>query len=265
MPSPDSGGRRVRHFAAAAAILVSPGAAPAFAVEPNLYLHTAAWFASLSGDGETGSGGGSREFDVDETLGLDTDETVPSFDGFIRWEKNRVLLSWNHGSYSGDNRLEDDLDFKGLTFAAGGKLKSELDYDRRRVLYGRPIVDMKRFSIGYLIGIEAYDIEADLRMQGTGEASASLDSKVPLLGASYLFSPAPGLRFYAEATGISWERAGVDSKVLNAYGSVEYTLLGQALALSLGYRYALLDGEEKDAEQFLLKQKGLFAGLVLRL
>ncbi len=265
MSNPGSERRSARCLAAAAAILLLPAAAPASAVEPNIYLHPAVWFANLTGDGETGHGGGMREFDVDETLGLNTDETVPSFDGFVRSGKSRFILSWNHGGYDGDNRLDDDLDFKGTTFPSGGKLKSEVDYDRRRVLYGRPMVDMKRSAVGFLIGIEAYDIDSHLMMKGTGRASASLDSKIPIVGASYTFHPTPGVRLYAEATGSSWERGGIDSKLLDAYGGAEYTFLAQALAISIGYRYSFLDGEEKDSEKFNFRQEGVFAGLALKL
>lgn len=265
MQGPASSLRPAALRAATALACLLAGAPAADAVEPNIHLHPSVWLANLTGDGETGGGGSSREFDVDETLGLDTDETVPSFDGFVRVGKSRFILSWNRGGYDGDNRLDDDLGFKGITFPAGGKLRSEVDYDRRRALYGRPIVDMKRAAVGFLIGVEAYDVEAHLRMQGIGRPEASLDSKVPIVGASFTFHPTAGVRLYAEATGISWERGGIDSKLLDAYGAAEYTFLGQALAVSLGYRYAFLNGEEEDSEKFVFRQEGLFVGLVLML
>jgi hypothetical protein len=257
---------RLFRLSGAALLLLALAPRPvALAVEPNLYFHTSAWFANLTGDGDTGNGSNARKFDVDETLGLDTDERVPSFDAFLRVGKSRFILSWNSVTYNGDNRLDDPLEYKGITFPAGGKLRSDMEYDRRRVLYGRPIVDGRRIAVGFLAGIEAYDIESELRMKGTGQATANLDSTVPVVGATFTFFPMPGLRLYAEATGTSFERSNVDSRLLSAYGAAEYSFFGDLLALTAGYRYSFLEGESDNSKRFELRQEGVFAGLAIRL
>ncbi|HXI03274.1 MAG TPA: hypothetical protein VNI57_08860 [Candidatus Saccharimonadales bacterium] len=234
-------------------------------MEPNIYLQSSVWFANLGGNGTTGTAKSSRTFDVGDTLDLGGKEKVPSFDAFFRWGKSRVIFSWNKGSYSGDNHLHDDLGFNGLTFPAGGKLRSDLDYDRRRLLYGRPLLDGKRLALGFLIGLESYRVDANLRMKGTGSGSSGLDSRVPVLGASLTLSLVPGLRIYGEATSTSWERSGIKSKLISAYGDIEYSFISDILAVTLGYRYSYLDADQPGEHSFVLRQEGAFAGLALKL
>ena len=72
-------------------------------------------------------------------------------------------------------------------------------------------------------------------------------------------------REHIEKVRIQLERGGVDSRMLSVYGVIEYSFLEDLLAVSLGYRYAFLEGEDEGRERFELEQEGTFAGLVLRL
>jgi hypothetical protein len=56
----------------------------------------------------------------------------------------------------------------------------------------------------------------------------------------------------------------VDSRILEAYGDVQYFFLGRNLAVALGYRYADLKAEDENRARFELKQQGTFTGLVIR-
>jgi hypothetical protein len=260
-------GRR-RRLSGLAVLLAIPAACAAssssFAEEANLEIAPSYWLSNLSGGGHTGSGARDERFDVSDTFGLDTSQSVPSLDGFIRFGKNRILLGLNHGTYDGSQNLSNDFVFNGTTFNQGGKLRSNLDYDRRRLLYGRPFLDAKVLAAGFLIGLDSYRIDSTERMNGVGSESVQLNSKVPVLGASVVFLPRPSLRLYAEVVAMSLNRGGVDSRIIDGYGEIEYYLIGQGLAISLGYRYADLKGEDKDRARFDLKQKGTFTGLVIR-
>jgi hypothetical protein len=254
--------RRGSLLAAAAAAALLP-AAPA-AEEGNLQVAPSYWLADLSGDGHTGRGARNQRFDVAGTFGLDTGESVPSLEAFLRIGRSRLILGWNRGAYEGSERLRADLVYKNATFMQGGRLLSEFDYERRRILYGRPFMDRKRLAAGFLVGLDAYRIDAGLRMRGVGSQEVDLDSTVPALGASLTFYPYPSLRLYAEAEAMSLDRGGVDSRILEAYGDVQYFFLGRNLAVALGYRYADLKAEDENRARFELKQQGTFTGLVIR-
>jgi hypothetical protein len=256
-------------IAALLCAVVLAGAGQSFAVEPNIYIAPSIWQSKLSGDGSTSPGGASSRFDWDDPLGIDTKESVSTFEGFIRIGNSRFLLGIENDGYAGKDTLDSTLVFGDRTFPQGGELSSDLNYRRRRVLYGRPIAEDPRLSIGILAGIESYKVDTILKMtlpSGTRSRKVLIDSKVPMLGASLTFYPIPNLRIYGQATGMSLDRGGVDSKLFSAYGVVEYTIIGDFLAISLGYRYSVLEARDEDLEaKFNVKQQGTFTGLVFRL
>ncbi len=252
----------------AACLLVAALAScfPSRAEEPNIYVHPSLWLADLSGDGHTGSGGVGREFDVAETFGLETDQSVPSLEAFLRFGRSRFILGWNKGSYEGRNRLDADLIYKGTLFPqALGTIRTEFDYDRRRLLYGRPFFDGKTSAAGLLFGLDAYRIDSGVAMRGVGSREVDLDSTVPVLGASITILPRRALRLYAEAVAMSINRGGVASRLVEGYGVAEYLFIANTFALSLGYRYASLEAEDEGRARFDLKQSGLFTGFAIKL
>lgn len=257
-----------RSFLRAAALLAAIAAlcsGYAMAVEPNIYLAPSIWRSDLTGDGTTGEGLTSEQFDLENTFDLNTGDSVRAFEGFWRLGKNRFIFGLNNSSFEGRETLSDDLVFDGLTYPAGGDLRTDMDYDRRRLLYGRPAHDGRQMAVGYLVGLESYDIRTSLDMKGTGSRSVKLDSKVPVLGASLTYKPHAQFRIYGEVSGMVMERSGVSSRLLNSYASADYMLYNQLLWFTVGYRYNLLDASEDEESEFDLTQKGIFYGLVLTL
>ena len=266
---PDPMGIRKSALAAAAlltASLVLP--TPLHAQEPNLYFHPHAWLADLSGTGYTGGGGGIRDFDIEESFDLDTGRTVPSFEFFLRSGKNRFIIGWNRGSYEGSGRLSSPIDFAGRVFPAasggGSTLHTEFDYDIKQFIYGRPFFDSKTVAAGFLLGVDTYRIESDLRMSGICSEDVSVNSSLPTFGAYITYYPVRTVRLYAQARGMSLDRGNVDSRLLDWYGVVEYLFIGQSFALSVGYRSTDLEAEEDRSTRFDLKQKGVFTGFVIK-
>jgi len=257
---------------AAAAVAIAAwllAASPSRAEEPNLLISSGLWRAKISGEGETGSGGAAEGFDWDSTLGLDTEESVPAFEAILRFTHSRFILGLEHGDYEGETTLSDDLEFAGATFPQGGDLESKMSFSRRRLLYGRPIVEGKRLGIGLVLGLDSYKVETKLTMPqpaGPGSQEMDVQSKVPVLGATISFYPTARVRIYGELTGMSIERGGVDSRLITAFGVAEYAIVGDFLAISLGYRYSTLHGrDEAEEAEVDLDQHGAYTGLTLRL
>lgn len=264
-PSPRGRPRAAALGVLAACLLASP---PAPAKEPNFHFTTALWQSRLGGDGSTTPGGSNASFDWDSTLGLDTKEVVSTFEAFLRVRGSRFILGIEHGKYEGDKTLSRDLVYNGVTFPAGGKLETELDFKRRRVLYGGPLVEDERLAIGYLIGLDAYEMESKPRMDrpiGPGGQEVDLQSKVPVVGASLTFYPTARLRLYAQLAGMSIDRGGVDSRMLTGYGVAEYTILSEYVAIAFGYRYSSLESsDDTENAELKMEQQGPYAGLTLR-
>ena len=244
------------------------GITPLSAQEPNLYFHAYAWLSGLSGGGHTGGGGGNREFDLEDTLDVDTGKTVPSFEFFIRSGKHRFIVGWSHGAYTGEGALSSSLDYDGRVFppasSGGSELRSEIDYDLRKLLYARPFFDGRKLTAGILVGVDAYSVESDLRMNGIGSSEVRLKSSVPVVGACMTFYPFRTLRIYGEARGMSIDRGNVDTRFVEWYFGGEWLFIGQSFALSAGYRYTDLQAEDGGRNRFDLRQKGIYTGFVIK-
>lgn len=259
------GRSRARLSAAAllAALLVIGAGEPARAVEPNVYLAPSIWSATATGEGDTGSGTNSEQFDYEDTLGLDNGDTFKAFEGFLRVGTSRYIFSYSGGNYEGDRKLDETLAFDNQTFPSGTKIDSELNVDRKRYLYGRPMFDGKVVSFGYLLGWHEYSVETIVRASGFGSQRLDIDSGIPVIGATVTAYPIQTLRLYAELCGMSVDKGGVDSQVIEFYGVGEYSL-GKYVAIGLGYRYATLNADEEDEGSVDVKQIGPFTGLIVR-
>ena len=236
----------------------------ALAVEPNLYIAPSAWASALSGNVATGNGASNEEFGLESTVGLDGTATTPSFEGFFRYGPNRYIFAWNRTDLTGSEHIDRTLVFQGETYPAGALVHSELDYDRWRALYGRPITDGKTVAFGYLLGIESYEIDVGLKSFGVGKEHAKIDALIPLLGVSLTYVPAKKLRIYGELLGMATQRGGVDSKIFQAQVAVDYVITREILAISAGYRYLTMASDDDDEAEFELRQKGVTTGLVFR-
>jgi hypothetical protein len=237
---------------------------PASAEEASLQIMPYYWNAELSGDGHTGQGNPIQEFDVADTLQVDTGESVPSVEFFIRFGMSRAIFGWNRGSYSGGGNLDADLEYDGLTFPQGGRVHSEFDFDRKRLVYGRPFTNGKKMAGGLLFGIDAYKIDSSVQMSGVGQREVNLDATLPVIGASIVYFPAPTFRVYGEFYGMYLNQGGTNSRIVEAYTDIEYYFIGQSFGLTFGYRYCHLEAEDEGEARFDLKQLGPFTGIVIR-
>jgi len=254
-----------RYVLALAFLAAAAFAFPAFAVEANFHFAPTYWNTSLSGDGQTGRGTESEQFDIDDDLGLDTTESVPSLDFFFRWGKNRFIIAWNRSDYAGSDHLDADLVFHGLTFPEGGKIESVLDFDRTRYIYGRPVLETKRSGLDLLMGVETYEIDSSVLMSGVGKKRVNVDATIPVLGMSVVFFPLPTMRLYGEAVATNLDHGHTESRILDLYGSFEYYFVGQSIGIVVGYRLCNIKAKEEGDAGFDLQQRGPFTGLVFRL
>lgn len=250
---------------AACGLLLAP---PARAVEPNLYVAWGLWQSRLGGDGRTGAGSATDGFDWDSTLGIDTSESIPAWEVFAQSEGYKLILEKDVGDYSGTTTLDGDLRFGGATFPKGSKVDSDLEVRHRRLLFGRPLLDGKKLAFGFLVGIDNYRVKTKLETPKPGGSrikGEEIRSKLPVVGASITFYPTQRTRIYGQVTGLTLERGGVESRSYTAHALFEYTIVGEFLAVSLGYRYCDLRSEDTTEHvRFDAKQHGKYAGLVLR-
>ncbi len=247
---------------ALAGIVAAPSLS--LAIEPNIYLAPEFWHVNLSGDGDTGNGSSDRRFDVSDTLGLDTSTTSRSLESFLRFTKSSVIFGFSHASFHGANTLGSDLTYRGLFFPKGSRISSDLKYDHTKLLYGTPFVDGKVLTAGVRAGLYEYRIGSQVRQTGTGSAGADIRSTIPIIGAAIAILPAPQLRIHGEVLTTSLDRGGVQSRVQEGYAAVDYILFGDAVGITVGYRFNATKADDKGRAKFDLRERGNFVGIVVR-
>jgi opacity protein-like surface antigen len=263
--------RRIVALAAAVSLTVAAAAAtsPAHAAypagptpEPNIYLALDFWRASFSGDGQTGGGSSDERFDFNDTLGLESSSTVRALDSFVRFQTTSIIFGYAHGSYRGTNRLDSDLVYDGRTFVSGAKVRSHLDYDHVKLLYGRPFLEGRLITAALRAGLYEYRMGSEVNQSGVGEPNVDIHTRVPVLGAAMTIRPTPAIRIQGEILAMKLDRSGTNSTIKDAYTSLDYLLI-QGVAIRVGYRYSAIEAKEKDNAEFDLKEHGTFLGVAL--
>jgi hypothetical protein len=231
------------------------------AQEPNLYLAPALWHAGLSGTGQTGRGGSDERFNLGDDLGLDTGTSNRTLEFLFRFTRGSLEFGFSHGSHHSSTTLDNDLTFKNAFFPAGSQVRSDLNYNHRKLLYGMPFAESKTFAAGLRVGLYQYRIDTEVRQSGTGSPDEILKSVVPILGANFTFSMTQKLRFHGEALVTSLDRGGVKSHVRDAYVAMDYALFREYAGLTVGYRYNNLSAEDSGRVKYDLSEKGEFFGI----
>jgi hypothetical protein len=251
-----------RALLALATILAASPLAPA--MEPNLYIAPEFWHVNLSGGGDTGNGSSDRQFDVADTLGLDTSATSRSLESFLRFTKSSVIFGFSHAAFHGGDTLGSNLTFRGRLFLAGSRISSDLNYDHTKLLYGTSFVDGKALTAGLRVGLYEYKISSLVRQSGAGSPDAEIRSTIPIIGASMALLPTPQLRIHGEVLTTSFDRGGIHSRVQEGYAAVDYILFAQTVGITAGYRYNTVKADDKGTARFNLRERGNFVGIVVR-
>jgi len=143
-------------------------------------------------------------------------------------------------------------------------IRSDLNYDHTKLLYGTPFVDGKALTAGIRVGLYEYKIRSQVKQSGTGSENVDNRSTVPIVGASLAILPADRLRIHGEVLTTSIDRGGVHSRVREGYAAVDYILFSQTVGITVGYRYNAVTSNDKGRAKFDLKEKGNFIGIVVR-
>ncbi len=248
---------------AVACILAAGCGTLARAGEAHVYLAPYAFDSSLTGTALVSGGKSGTEFDLEDTLGLDPDDTVRGLDGFVKLAGSRIAFGYNSGSYDGGTRLSDDLVFDGTTFPSGAKVDPEIDMKRYKLMYGFDF-SFAVVNVGFLVGGQYVDIDSRLKSAGLSK-SESLRAPIPAVGATLGIHPVSQLAIHAEITGFHAKVSGVDATMVDAFAGVDY-LFVPFFGISAGYRYFALDATDEDQENMVdIKQRGPFVALVLHL
>lgn len=250
-------------FIAAAGIAAAP--APAGAADERFGLEAAPWMQSLEGEMAIGTGTtDGTMLQLDEGLGLEPEETTGIGRLWLRWGRVRFVFDYASAERSGTQTLDQDVDFRGLTFAASEQVLTELDLTLYRADVDVALIDSRRLKVGLTSALNLGDVT--IAMEGATAGRESLDRGLffPTFGAFIAANPVGGFGIRGEASGLALSISDDDVSVIDARAQVEYYFL-ERFGILAGYRHYQFD---VDADAFGIIRNsytGPYAGIGLRL
>ena len=147
------------------------------------------FFAALNNKVTVGSEGGGVAIDVEEALGLQTQNTVFRVGGLYRIgekRRHRVDLDYLYFNRSSTKNLERDIVVDNVTVTAGRRVDSTYNYQILRAAYSYSFFQDDRMDLAASIGFFVMPFKFEMSAEGLGSKQGNLDFTAPL--------PAVGLR-----------------------------------------------------------------------
>lgn len=224
--------------------------------------------SDIEAQGRTVADQVGTRFDLEDTLGVDTQEGVPSVDlWFHILRRNSVRVSYFTSHYEGSTTLSHSLLYGDQLYPGGTRLDSEFDFSLARLHYNFRFLNLKVVDLGVLVGVDLFEGTGRLkpRTAGLPDEESAFSAPFPVLGLNITAKvPRLGLFVYAEATGISLDIGDVDASVLDAQVRVTGYFTDGPLGLTVGYRYLDLDLNVEDEGEGEITQKGFYGGIAIR-
>ena len=143
--------------------------------------------ADLSNTARIGPSGVGVEIDLEETLGLESSQSVFRIDGAYRFgadNRHRVDFTWFDLSRDATRTLQQDIVIDGVTYMAGTTVNSEYDLAFYNVRYAYSFIKDDRIDFAGSLGLHITDIGLFISDSAgvIGAGGDSVTAPLPLLG-----------------------------------------------------------------------------------
>lgn len=238
--------------------------APALALEDHIRFEPAIWDQSLDAsaaiDGDILPG---TLIDLEDTLGVDPDDTSPMGRLRFRWGKSSLTLDYADTSYGGDHVLTESFTFDDETYTATERVVSEFDLKLLQARYRYSFVDLKVVEFGLGLGLNLLQTDARLDGSTSGVTASDEDVPFPTLNAALVIKPLPGFAIRAEIDGLAVTVSGEEVDTIDARLQVE-KYFAHVIGIFAGYRSFRFDVDSDDFGSANITFDGYYAGLGLR-
>jgi hypothetical protein len=194
-------------------------------------------------DRELGAG---ASISPQDTLGINTEQTVLRLDGYYRFNKKHSLTySWYSISSDGNKTIEEQFDWvdkdgNTVTIPIGANAQSNLDYDIFKIGYLWSFYHSQKVELGAGVGLHLTKIAIALDVSESTQGpidTQDVDTTVPLPVLSFVLSyrVSPKLHWYIKSEAFAlafedWEGVYTDGTLGIEYRFWKHVGLGTGLA-----------------------------------
>ena len=229
-----------------AAALATP--AQGQALQDDFWLRVTGYWAGVDTDisvSPASDPDAGSEVDLEEDLGFDENEFLPSFFGGARLGSGFSIA----GEYYALNRdssfaLERDITIEDVTYPLAGTVESNFDTDIYRLTIGWAFARGANYEIGGAIGLHATNIALAIEGQGSvGGTPATIQQRredflapLPTIGLFGSYEVMPGLTLSARLDFLSLSIDDYDGRLINTEVSAAYRFT-RNIGAGILYRY----------------------------
>jgi len=196
--------------------------------------------------------------DPQETLGLDSEQTVARISGYYRFNKKHALdFSYYKISSDGSKILEEEIEWKDedgntITIPIGAEVKSALDYEILKLGYLWSFYHTDKVELSAGAGLHVTKVNFDLTSSTTSSGGDAQDARVtvplPVFSFALNYSITPKLSWFfkSEVFGLSY--GDVTGIYTDNTLAMEYRFY-KNFGLGLGLGSSSLDVEEDGSDE----------------
>ena len=220
-----------------------------------------------------GSGGtGDREFDLEESLGLD--DSTDLFMGEFGWKFSRnwdVGLQYFRASRDAKETIDESFEWQGNVYDVGATISAETSTEITRLFFSRKFVIDGPHSLRVGAGLHFLKIQAEISGEATLEdqstgfrrSTAKTEFPIPNIGAKYQWAMSERWLLNARVDWLSASIEEYSGGIWNVSGGVNYSV-SDHFAIGGNYQFFRISGDVKD-NQWKGEIKTTFTGPYLYL
>jgi hypothetical protein len=244
------------------------------AVSPwEKYSFTLGYFVSDIDTSIRMGGGTGLDIDLEDTLNLESSMSVVRLEGFRRFNRHRIDLSWfamkrNATRTVGEDFTIENNDGEEVTISAGSVVDSYLNLDLYKLTYSYSFIQDERIDLAGIFGLYVAPIGVGISAQGLidKKGAQSFTAPLPLIGLRMDFAVTPRwfIRYQGQCFYLAYKE--FSGSIYSSSAAVEYKAL-ENIGFGLGYDIFSMkmesDGQDYPAVDLRGNVRFQYAGLML--
>lgn len=201
----------------------------------------------------------------EDTLGMDTEQSVTRLDGYFRFNaKHSLTYSWYSISSDGNKSIEKDFEWvddggNEIIIPAGASVTSSLDYDIFKIGYLWSFHHTDKVELAFGGGFHmtrlALDMTATSTIGGGDTTDVSTTVPLPVVSFALAYNVTPKFKWYLKSEFFALKFSDWDGSYTDSMFGMEYRVLKyMGLGISLGNNVLRLT-EDTDEQKFIFNNQ----------
>ncbi len=198
---------------------------------------------------------GNKSISIEDDLGLKSAKTVFRAEAYWRFAKrHRIQAAYYFMARSGDNVLENEIEWEDATYPVGAKVDSMLDLQVIPINYAYSFIQNDRWEVAGTVGVHWIKLKASIQGEAfVGDETISVENReesgvkgpFPLVGLSIDYRPAPRWQIGTSMEWLDLSIGKYSGRLWDVKVYVEY-YFARNWGVGLGYNFTDVKADVKE-------------------